>query len=112
MKYLILRTEDDRLVPIIFPNFLVHSEVAKYLGHMLNRVHDWKNEPASAGDIHFSDVTCSGKSETLKLVSNPADADLIESYDYNHGSSDTFMNAFLKTTMAKARREAQETLNE
>ena len=107
MKYIMLKLSDERLVPVIFPNSLIHSEMANAVQSMLLQVHELTCEPVSAGDIQFSDVFCSGKSSTLKLDSRPSDAELIEGYDYNHGIDDEFMNSFIKLTMYKARIEAQ-----
>jgi len=89
MKYVMLsvRVGDTiKLVPIIFPDFLVHSDVADVVKNILSSVHHLALGPVfSAGDISFEEVECSGESTTLKLKSNPYDSDVIESYSYLHG---------------------------
>lgn len=101
MKYVMFKC-DDRLVPVIFPNFMVHSVIAKYFGHMLASTHDMPNEVLSAGEIHFDNVECSGESATLKVGSRAEDSDVIETYDYTHGADDPFTSMFVRAAMRKA----------
>lgn len=106
MKYIMLRTEDDMLVPVIFPNWMVHSIVTKYVKHMLNSAHQFRSEVVSAGDIYFTHVNCSGKSETLGVQSLPGDAAVIESYDYTNGlGSDDGTTDFLQQLIQNAMNE-------
>lgn len=104
MKYIMLKT-DNILVPIIFPDFMVHSQVAKYMQHMLVRVHEMESEVRSAGNIQMDEVTCHGGSETLNKQFHPKDSDIINTYDYAHGVDDEFMTNFISLTMNKARME-------
>jgi len=91
MKYIVLKTkvgDMEQRVPIIFPDFLVHSDVAKYVAGMLIRIHD--RDPnitvSSAGFIELGDVKCYGESETCKVKSNPdRDGGLIEMFEYTNG---------------------------
>lgn len=101
MKYIVLRIE-DREVPIIFPDTLVHSMVADAIRDVFarERIESGKYDvsarsmrkfregirPVAAGDINLGFVTCSGKSSTLKVESRGrADDQMIETYDYFHG---------------------------
>lgn len=91
MKYIVLRYQLGSLglveYPIIFPNCLVHAQVAEAIrqqgmapGRFVGAV--------SAGEINSMSLTpqCYGKSETLK-VSSRGDIDdaLIATMDYLHG---------------------------
>jgi len=107
MKYIVLKA-DDILIPVIFPNFMVHSEVARWVGAMLNRVHSMPNEPVSAGETHFTNVKCVGKSITMGLEASPRDAAMIETYDYTHGqmSVDDFTSNFIQDAIRKAYAES------
>lgn len=69
-------------VPIIFPNDLTHSEVAKALLTMkeLEGAH-----PTSAGQVTFNNAQVSFNSSTLNLSSKPEDSELIQLMDHFHG---------------------------
>lgn len=90
MKYIVIKIKDGIACPIIFPNFLVHAEVMKFIGAMLNNVHRRKKvEAVSAGDVRIDGVTCSGKSETLNLESRGrSDVLTILGADYASGVID------------------------
>ncbi len=91
MKYIVLKTKTRngivQKVPIIFPNFLVHQDVAKYLAGLLIKLHDREDNitVASAGEIDLGRVYCYGKSETCKVGSSPDDNEMIEMYKYLNG---------------------------
>lgn len=91
MKYLILRTKLGDLVqkvPIIFPKFLVHAHVAKYLTGLLIREYGRDREitVANAGEISITECACFGESETTKTKSAGCeDSNLISYYDYFNG---------------------------
>ncbi len=92
MKYIIFKVEGeqlDRRIPIVFPNFMVHSLVFKYMRHMLRVEHKCHVEAVSAGEIVgflTSDLSCGGESETLNLKSRgDEDAEIIKGYDYFAG---------------------------
>lgn len=93
MKYIILEMEDGRRLPIIFPDCLIHADIAgaiqmavdvmdpkkdlraKQCASMLERA---SAVPVSAGFIALgTDFVCSGSSETLELASRPQDEALI-----------------------------------
>ena len=100
MKYIVLKTEVNGLVqkvPIIFPNFMVHMFVAKYVAGLLIREH--KHDPeitvSSAGSIELGEVFCSGESETCKVKSDPEDAELIKYFEYTQGIEGTINPADL-----------------
>lgn len=90
MKYIILKSTlagEEQKIPIIFPDFMVHILVAKYMVGMLIKQHDRNPHitVASAGSITISNIECFGKSETCKVESDPNDADLIQMFDYFQG---------------------------
>lgn len=93
MKYIMfkhkLAGDIEQKVPIIFPNHLVHAEVARAMREVFKRQFDTEPEIASAGEINLTgclDVdSCFGKSETLKKESHKDDAAIINLYDYLHG---------------------------
>jgi hypothetical protein len=89
MKYIIFKTTlggQDQLLPIIFPNQLVHALVAEAMIPCLIK-HGYPTEPVSAGTVTIfgTEVTCGGKSETLKLKALPGDAAVIHNHDYCFG---------------------------
>jgi hypothetical protein len=72
----------SKKIPIIFPDFLVHSDVAK----AMKRLTDLREaEIASAGFYDPISGDCHGKSETLEVSSDPEDGNIILRYEYFHG---------------------------
>jgi hypothetical protein len=84
MKYIMFQTEDGRKIPIIFPNFMVHSMVAERLKDIVSAM-DSNPKIVSAGEIKLTVQNCNGKSDTLKVGVRKGDAKLIHEYDYFHG---------------------------
>lgn len=83
-----------REIPFIFPDSLVHAEVAKRMTHMLlaERPEGYARQVSavSAGFMSSLNVggkgACYGDSESLKLKSrDDKDSILINTYDYLHG---------------------------
>lgn len=92
MKYIVFSVELDeghtKEIPIIFPNDLVHEDVAKSFKRVLFRnFEDQEISVISAGFINVGLVlSCHGRSETLGIASRgAADETLINRYDYMHG---------------------------
>lgn len=88
MKYIMLETQLQhirRRVPIIFPDFMVHEDIARLFHDFLIHRHEMFSNVISAGDIDLGLVECSGRSETLKIESSPDDNQTINSYDYFNG---------------------------
>lgn len=76
MKYVILK-DGIRKIPIIFPEFLNHIDIAK--------LHS-EYKPISAGFITlFPVIKCYGFSESLQLGPGRYDSHIIRSYDHTHG---------------------------
>lgn len=74
-----------RVFPIIFPDAMVHAEVAA-VAVLCSPMDGNKPRVVSAGNVDMLDLSgCSGKSTTLKLSSRPEDATIIWNYDYEHG---------------------------
>lgn len=83
MKYIMLKAH-GRLVPFIFPEFLIHDEVAKAVREIL----DPNLQPStveSAGKVNLYVVSTFDKSGTLAVSSKPEDASVINCYDYANG---------------------------
>lgn len=74
------------LFPVIFPDKMVHGEVAAVLRSCQPGWHKGGVVAVSAGMIeHVTVDGLHGESETLKLESNVEDAAIIDSYSYGHG---------------------------
>lgn len=105
MKYIVLQVIDHypagnltREIPLIFPELLVHKDMADLLTRSLRRdlpdgrIREIK--PVAAGFLSSVAIgssavdVCHGESETLKLASRPEDSQLIHMYDYEHGIVD------------------------
>lgn len=89
MKYIMFKTElggEQQLIPVIFPNQLVHMLVAEAMIPCLTK-HGYPIKLASAGEVTIfgTEITCHGKSETLNLAANPNDAAVIHNHDYVFG---------------------------
>lgn len=81
MKYIMFERQ-GQLVPVIFPDFINHREVANALtGHLtLSRA-----KPVSAGTCEVYCTSTSGASSTLEVEAKTLDAQTINVYDYCHG---------------------------
>lgn len=74
------------LFPVIFPDKMVHSEVAAVLRRCQPGWHKGGVRAVSAGMIeHITVDGLHGSSETLKLDAKEEDANIIDSYSYGHG---------------------------
>lgn len=74
------------LFPVIFPDKMVHSEVAAALRRCQPGWHKGGVVAVSAGMIeHVTVDGLHGSSETLKLDAKEGDAGVIDSYSYGHG---------------------------
>lgn len=72
-----------RRVPIIFPDILVHADVAAAVQKLPMM---GEAQPVSAGDIDLLASNCHGKSSTLNLQScGDDDAETINAFPYFHG---------------------------
>lgn len=87
VQFLVELGQTKFLVPVIFPDKLVHSEVAAAMLKCLSRhFREAVIRTVSAGNINDLDVeSVSGKSDTLGLKSDPNDAKVINGYLYTHG---------------------------
>jgi hypothetical protein len=75
MKYIMLEDTNGRKIPIIFPDHLVHADMAKAVGSVLARSQKALTMPVGAGFINLgTDISVSGESETLSLQSREIDA--------------------------------------
>jgi hypothetical protein len=89
MKYVMFEIKEERPgfkleVPIIFPNQLIHREVASAIKPMLlSQFPNAEIKIVAAGDCTImSPVTTHGKSETLKIAARAEDGDTIAVIDY------------------------------
>lgn len=89
MKYIVIEvplgTELVREIPVIFPNEIVHADMAETLIRMCPEFE--KGKAISAGFVNSMDLTAPphGKSDSLKVESRREDARLILMHDYLHG---------------------------
>ena len=82
MKYIMFKkplgVDTTLYTPVIFPNALVHADVAKAMlegpleGHTVH----------SAGEISPLGMECTGGSDTLGVKADPADTNRIQFNDY------------------------------
>jgi hypothetical protein len=105
MKYIMFEHEIEgqkQLIPIIFPEQLVHELVARYMNVCFVR-HGFQTKPVSAGFISVfgTKLTCSGNSETLKLESKSSDAAVIHNYDYTCGTELPGLDAVISRLVKK-----------
>ncbi|EMW9316467.1 hypothetical protein AAE121_005212 [Salmonella enterica] len=90
MKYIILRLDGKipREVPVIFPDLLVHTDVARTMATMIKEGSSNTNitdvRVVSAGFCNTT-VKCFGKSETLNIASRDIDDTVINTWDYTFG---------------------------
>lgn len=91
-KYIMLEVEmgehTSKMVPIIFPDFMIHQDLAKSIQKILKQTHKMESKVFSAGDISYvgSDcLVCTGRSETLEINANTEDTGTIRMYEYFHG---------------------------
>lgn len=91
MKYVMFKTPDGRHIPIIFPDALVHADVAIMIhdSEHVRSVYGGALAPVSAGTYSSFGGTAAGSSETLEIASHPDDERHIRMFDYNHGITDT-----------------------
>ena len=86
MKYvMITRTTGSvtQLIPVIFPETLIHSDVGETMMALVKQqFKTGEFEIVSAGACTLHGATCYGKSETLKLASDPSDSARIRMIDY------------------------------
>lgn len=76
----------EKLLPIIFPDMLVHADIFKLVEYNLRKEHDLNDiKVHSAGQIALDDVSCFGNSETLKTKAVERDAEIIEDYGIFYG---------------------------
>ncbi|EAU0298116.1 hypothetical protein A6858_25205 [Salmonella enterica] len=90
MKYIILRLNGKipREVPVIFPDLLVHADVARTMTAMIkedsSNTHITDVRVVSAGFCNTA-VECHGKSDTLDITSRDIDDAIINTWDYTFG---------------------------
>ena len=89
MKYVVMEARKGNLrykFPVMFPNHLVHANVAKAIARVL-RDDGWQDpKPRSAGEYNPITCECHGNSETLKLEAHIDDSGLIANCDYGAGA--------------------------
>lgn len=86
MKYIVF-TKRGRLttihVPVVFPNMLVHADVAKMLTCDIGPLAGYKADSAGECSTFGHDFMCHGESTTLKIKSKPdRDKELLRMADY------------------------------
>lgn len=97
MKYIMLETDEGAKLPILFPDALVHADIADLIQRLIMiRMDAIGVTVASAGFVELGALPAvAGESESLKKVSNPMDALRIWA-----GTSVQYMPDDLLTAMA------------
>lgn len=91
MKYIVMKINNGETVrewPIIFPDMMVHKQVAYVIELTIKRFHNMPCSVIAAGSFSCfgGEVRCFGESETLGLESRgEEDVKLIKMFDYLHG---------------------------
>lgn len=85
------RENVDVYLPIIFPQHIMHSDMKECMqqysmstGYRDNK-YDQHIEFVSAGFISMDMQKCFGESESMSLKSRPEDAEIIRTWNQNHG---------------------------
>lgn len=87
MKYIILEGPQGQKLPVIFPNVLVHKDVAEGVIRAMGRqplMGEWF-KPISAGFVNLAVSDAYGESQTLDMKSDPGDRLRINIADYSGG---------------------------
>lgn len=87
MKYIVFERQIENnmveVIPVIFPNSLVHSEVSEAIIKVIENSHKATVvTPVTAGFVNIMSSKVYSSSETLKLASTPSDALLMQMVDY------------------------------
>jgi hypothetical protein len=89
MKYIMFKVDlgegVTQKIPVIFPDELVHLIVSRALAFYKATSH---LVPVSAGYCQIDCHSVSGASETLKLLSEDGDAEVINMHNIKHGLSE------------------------
>lgn len=78
MKYIMLTSDDGQHIPILFPDFMVHEDVAKAICRLMAQTSKTYITPTSAGFVSLGDVVTHGESESIGVKSTEIDAAYIE----------------------------------
>lgn len=74
MKYITMTTGGGLRLPFLFPERLIHAEMAKVIAFSIMRTLNDGSRPVSAGFVSIGQCNTYGESETLKgLKSNASD---------------------------------------
>lgn len=73
MKYIMFENELGHKIPVIFPDKIVHADMAKSIAYMMVMQNDEFVKPVSSGLVSIK-AKVSGKSKTLNLESNDDDS--------------------------------------
>ncbi len=75
MKYVMFETENGRKFAVMFPDHMVHAQMAHLVGVLSLRAHKEMAAPVTAGFVNPGDeLSVTGESESLNLKSDPTDA--------------------------------------
>ena len=93
MKYIMFKDKYDRLLPVIFPDSMIHAEVADAIcravrrGEVSVKASDYSCPmPIRAGFTQVLSVNTEGMSESLNMKSEHGDAQVINVNDYSKGA--------------------------
>jgi hypothetical protein len=102
MKYIMLEDTEGRKIPIIFPEHLVHADMATMVRGLLARSQKAIAMPVGAGFIHLgTDISVSGESETLNLQSRVIDAAYIIAGEAGQYMPELMMSGLIERIKAR-----------
>ncbi len=93
-KYIMLRHETEKVTidyPIIFPNQLIHSDVAEMMSRIPINGQRVRMGKVSAGFLNFMASGTYGHSESMNLESRAADRAIINLMPYAGGRHDAML---------------------
>jgi len=98
MKYIMLETDEGMKLPILFPDVLVHANVAELMKRLtLFQLKVAKCEVVSAGFVNIADASVHGDSESLGVKSNPTDGvRILAGSAVSHMPDDLLQRTFAK----------------
>lgn len=103
MKYIMLEDIEGRKIPIIFPDHIVHADMAKLACNLIARQQKAIVQPIAAGFISIgTDIMTFGESETLKLKSRTADAAYIVAGEAGQYMPEIMVSGLLARIKARA----------
>lgn len=95
MKYIVVSNGQTEVI-VVFPQMLVHKDMAMYVACNMATNHGWNPKEINVVSAGFVDtighkLECYGKSESLGVGSKLGDSELLRASDYCSGDRDSAM---------------------